>query len=67
MEKRALKEERRHSRREAGEETVVDEAALMERFSRISEQHAAGAMKTEDFEAERHEIFVALGLEPAES
>ena len=67
LEKKAAKAERRSDRAAAGDEDeVVDEAALMQRFSQISEQHAAGALKTEEFELERHEIFVALGLEPAD-
>jgi hypothetical protein len=67
LEKKAAKAERRSDRAAAGDEDeVVDEAALMQRFSQISEQHAAGALKTEEFEIERHEIFVALGLEPAD-
>jgi hypothetical protein len=35
----------------------------MERFRVLSEQHAAGALDTQAYERERHEIFVALGLE----
>ena len=67
LEKKAAKAERRSDRAAAGDEDeVVDEAALMQRFSQISEQHAAGALKTEEFEVQRHEIFVALGLEPAD-
>jgi hypothetical protein len=68
LEKKAAKAERRNDRAAAGEEDEeeVDEAALMQQFSQISEQHAAGALKTEEFEVQRHEIFVALGLEPAD-
>jgi hypothetical protein len=67
MEKKAAKAERRSDRATTDEAPEVDEAALMQRFSEISELHAAGAMKSEEFEAERHEIFVALGLEPADN
>lgn len=61
QERKAEKAMRREQRQDGTEETV-DEAALMERFRQISEQHSAGALSAEDYDAERKEIFAALGL-----
>jgi hypothetical protein len=64
--KRSQREERKRERESAGE-PEHDEAELYEQFRLLSEQHAAGALTTEDFEAQREEIFVKLGLaEPSE-
>ena len=38
---------------------------MMERFHQLNERRSAGDVSDEDYEAERHEIFVALGLEHA--
>ncbi|MFN0026707.1 MAG: hypothetical protein ACKV2O_05890 [Acidimicrobiales bacterium] len=66
QEKQAEKRDRRSEERpEDGE--AVDETALMEQFRLISEQRSAGALTEEDYEAQRREIFVALGLEAAEA
>ena len=62
--KRSQREERKREREEAGE-PEHDEAELYEQFRLLSEQHAAGAITTEDFEAQREEIFVKLGLAEA--
>lgn len=64
--KRSQREERKKERDAAGE-PEHDEAELYEQFRLLSEQHAAGAITTEDFEAQREEIFVKLGLaEPSD-
>ncbi|MGI9601575.1 MAG: hypothetical protein ACR2QE_06810 [Acidimicrobiales bacterium] len=62
--KRSQREERKREREEAGD-PEHDEAELYEQFRLLSEQHAAGAITTEDFEARREEIFVKLGLAEA--
>lgn len=56
---KATKKEQRQS--ETGD--APDEAALMEQFRVISEQRSAGALTEEDYEAQRREIFLALGLD----
>jgi hypothetical protein len=63
-EKAALKRERRQSKPEDGDDTdgPLDEDAILERFRVLNERHAAGTVTVEDFEAERQEIFVLLGL-----
>ncbi|MEZ5233547.1 MAG: hypothetical protein R2749_12700 [Acidimicrobiales bacterium] len=61
QERKAEKANRREQRAETASD-APDEAALMERFRSISEQHSAGALSAEDYEAERREIFTALGL-----
>ena len=63
QEKQAAKRERRHAKKDRPPEEAVDETALMEEFRILSEKKEAGAINAEDFEAERHRIFVALGLE----
>jgi hypothetical protein len=59
------KEERRQERREATDDEgeAVDEAALIARFQRLAERHAAGEIDDERFEERKREIFGALGLE----
>lgn len=65
--KRSQREERKKER-EAASDPEHDEAELYEQFRVLSEKHAAGAVTDDDFEAQREEIFVKLGLaEPAES
>lgn len=63
-EKAALKRERRHTRSdgEGDESPELDEDQLLERFRVLNERHAAGDVTAEEFEAERLEIFAALGL-----
>jgi hypothetical protein len=64
QEKREAKQERRLAR-EAQETSVdpADEQALMEQFARLSERHENNQISTADFEAQRHRIFVELGIE----
>lgn len=64
LEKQQAKRERRQAKREA--DTSVDrsaEQALMEQFARLNERHEAGQVSNDNFEKERHRIFVELGLE----
>ena len=62
--KRSQREERKREREEASD-PEHDEAELYEHFRLLSEQHAAGTLTTEDFETQREEIFVKLGLSEA--
>ena len=62
QERNAERREKRQQRKDAPSEEV-DTDALMERFRLLSEQHAAGVIDAETYEAERLEIFVALGLD----
>lgn len=59
--KRAQREERKQERENA-DDPEHDEAELYEQFRLLSERHAAGAIDTEQFETQREEIFVKLGL-----
>ncbi len=64
--KRQQREERKREREEAAE-PEYDEAELYEQFRVLSEKHNAGAITDDDFEVQREEIFVKLGLaEPSE-
>lgn len=63
QERQAAKRDRRQARGDDTDAVEIDEAALMEQYRLLCERHAAGAVDDDDFEAERHELFVALGLE----
>jgi hypothetical protein len=67
QERAAERRERREARKNDDTEPVSTED-LMEQFRILSEQHAAGAIDAETYEAQRSEIFVQLGLaDPLES
>jgi hypothetical protein len=67
QERAAERRERREARKNDETEPVSTED-LMEQFRILSEQHAAGAIDAETYEAQRSEIFVQLGLaDPLES
>jgi hypothetical protein len=59
----AEKRERRESRAETQTTETVDSEELMERFRVLSERHAAGTLSNEEYETEREQIFVELGLQ----
>ena len=68
---REERQEAKRNRRQAAAdnpepETQVNEAALMEEFRVLSERHAGGQMSLDDYEEERHRIFVELGIESDE-
>ena len=68
QERAAEKSQRREIRKETEPEgEPVDTDALMERFRVLSEQHASRAIDDATYEAERFEIFTALGLDDARS
>lgn len=61
--RKAAKTERRQQRREEGSLGAVDEERMMSRFHHLNELRSAGAITDDDFERQRHDIFVSLGLE----
>ncbi len=60
-EKLAIRHGKSAAKQEADEDGV-DEDALLEEFRMLNEQHAAGKVKTEDFEFRKAEIFAEMGL-----
>ncbi len=60
--RKAAKNERRQQRRDESP-GPVDQAEMMTRFHQLNELREAGAITEDDFELQRHEIFVSLGLE----
>ena len=60
--RKAAKSERRQQRRDESPEPA-DQAEMMSRFHHLNELREAGSITEEDFERQRHEIFVSLGLE----
>jgi hypothetical protein len=68
LQRSAEKREKREQRAEhRGDPAPVDSADLMERFRVLSEHHAAGAVSQEQYDAQRREIFAALGFDPPSS
>ena len=64
LEKREAKQAKKEARHAEGpDEAPVNEQALMEEFARLSERHESGQVSLDDYESERHRIFVALGIE----
>jgi len=61
QERAAERRERREARKTADDAPVSTEE-LMEQFRILSEQHAAGTIDDETYEAERSAIFVQLGV-----
>lgn len=67
QEKQAAKREKRHDRTEDNStEPPVNEDRLMEEFARLSERFDNGQLTAEQYEEERHRIFVELGIETDE-
>jgi hypothetical protein len=61
--RRAAKRERRQERRHEDSPEPVDQAAIMSRFHHLNELRSTRAITEDDFERQRHDIFVSLGLE----
>jgi hypothetical protein len=61
--RKAAKSERREQRRHEPSLDGVDEVDIMSRFHHLNELRRTGAITKEDFELQRHDIFVSLGLE----
>ena len=60
--RKAAKSERRQQR-QPNDPQSVDQAQIMSRFHHLNELKSTGAITEGDFERQRHDIFVALGLE----
>jgi hypothetical protein len=65
LERAAEKRQQRLDRAARPEPEPPDSTALMERFHRLSESFASGAVDRETYEAGRREIFSELGLTDA--
>ncbi len=61
--RKAAKSEKREQRRHEQNLEAVDEVDMMSRFHHLNELRSTGAITEEDFERQRHDIFVSLGLE----
>jgi hypothetical protein len=61
--RKAAKGERRQQRRDEQKPEPIDQAEIMSRFHRLNERRSSGTITEEDFERQRHDIFVSLGLE----
>jgi hypothetical protein len=61
--RKAAKTERRQQRRQEENLDPDDQARTMSRFHRLNELREAGTITEVEFEQQRHEIFVSLGLE----
>jgi hypothetical protein len=68
LEKQAAKREKRQGGSAEVTDPVdaPDEDALMEEFRVLSERHAEGQIPQDQFDQERHRIFVELGIETDE-
>jgi hypothetical protein len=66
QERAAERRQRREDRKDV-EVEEIDTDGLMERFRILSEQHASRAIDDATYEAERLEIFTALGLDDVRS
>jgi hypothetical protein len=61
--RKAAKSERRQQRRNEENPDPVDQAEIMSRFHHLNELRSIRAISEDDFQHQRHEIFVSLGLE----
>jgi hypothetical protein len=61
--RKAAKSERRQQRRHDHSPDPVDQAEIMSRFHHLNELRSSGTITQQDFERQRHDIFVSLGLE----
>lgn len=61
--RKAAKGERRQQRRQEQSPGPADQAEMMVRFHRLNELRSSGAITEDDFESQRHDIFIHLGLE----
>jgi hypothetical protein len=61
--RKAAKRERRQQRRHQETPGPADQAEIMSRYHQLNELRSTGAIAEDDFERQRHEIFVSLGLE----
>lgn len=67
QEKQEAKREKRLARgNDTSDESDVDEDALMEEFARLSARFENNQISIDQYEKERHRIFVDLGIESDE-
>ena len=65
MDRKAAKSQRRQERRQDESAGPENQAQMMSRFHRLNELRSTGDITEDEFERQRHEIFVSLGLEEA--
>ena len=61
--RKVAKSERRQQRRYEQSPELVDQGEIMSRFHHLNELRSSGTITEDDFERQRHDIFVSLGLE----
>jgi hypothetical protein len=61
--RKAAKSERRQRRRHQENPGPADQAEIMTRFHHLNELRSTRAITEDDFQRQRHDIFVSLGLE----
>lgn len=61
--RKAAKTQRRQQRRQDDSPGPADETHMMSRFHHLNELRSTGAITQDDFERQRHDIFVSLGIE----
>jgi hypothetical protein len=61
--RKVAKTERRQQRRHEQSPEPVDQAEFMSRFHHLNVLRSSGTITEDDFERQRHDIFVCLGLE----
>jgi len=61
--RKAAKSERREQRKQEEALAPDEQAEIMARFHRLNELRSADKITEADFEVQRHQIFVSLGLE----
>jgi hypothetical protein len=61
--RKAAKAQRREHQRDVEGTEAADESQMMTRFHQLNELRSSGSITEEDFERQRHDIFVSLGLE----
>lgn len=63
LDKREAKRAKKAERQSAETAPAVDERALWEEYARLSEQHESNLISHQQYEADRHRIREALGIE----
>jgi hypothetical protein len=61
--RKTAKSERRQQRGQEESPGPADQAILMSQFHQLNELRSKGAITADNFERQRHDIFVSLGLE----
>ena len=61
--RKAAKTQHRQQRREDESPGPDDQTHMMSRFHHLNELRSTGGITQDDFERQRHDIFVSLGIE----